>query len=49
MRIGQAAAAAHASRYGTVYVPGNVVDLLYVAPGNKQLYNVSNPCHCHCI
>jgi len=33
MRIGNAAAAAHAKRNGTVYTPGNVVDLLYVASG----------------
>jgi len=35
MRIGNAAAAAHARRNGTVYVPGNVVDLLYVASGES--------------
>ncbi|CAL8070156.1 unnamed protein product [Orchesella dallaii] len=33
MRIGNAAAAAHAERNGTVFTPGNVVDLLYVASG----------------
>jgi len=36
LALGQAAAAAHADRFGTVFRPGNIVDLLYVASGGSM-------------
>lgn len=35
MRIGNAASQAHRRRNGTIFTPGNVVDLLYVASGES--------------
>ena len=38
MALTQQAAQAHYRRYNTTFIPGNIVDLLYVASGGSMDY-----------